>query len=162
MIQEDVLRIAFSEEIKQAIVENEAVAATDASIKDGIVVDVWKIEDSYEYNSASNIIRSRNWMKNKALAAEATFVLDLVEAVECGMRGYDERKIITHADCRKMWELLTSEKVKASQFAGYRGSMISKIIALESKTKIEVECVHVKTKIGDDDAITNKCLAMWC
>ena len=34
MLQEDAIRIVFSEEIKQAIIENEATAATDASIKD--------------------------------------------------------------------------------------------------------------------------------
>ena len=34
--------------------------------------------------------------------------------------------------------------------------MISKIIELESKTKIEFEHVHVKTKDNDDNAAWNK------
>ena len=41
MIQEDAIRIVFSEEIKQPIVENEEIAATDASVKDGIMTGVW-------------------------------------------------------------------------------------------------------------------------
>ena len=49
--------------------------------------------------------------------------------------------------------LLTSEKVKAIQFAGDGGSIISRIIALESKTKIEVEYLN-------DDAIINKGVTM--
>ena len=64
------------------------------------------------------------------MAAEATILLNLVEAVEHNMRGNNEGKIIARADCRKEWELLTDEKVKASQFAGDGGSIFSRIIAL--------------------------------
>ena len=59
-----------------------------------------------------------------------------------------------------MWELLTSKKEKASQFTGHEGSIISRIIALERKTKIEVEHVQVKIKTGDDDATMNEGLTM--
>ena len=52
------------------------------------------------------------------------------------MRGYDEGKIKAYADCREVWELLTADKLKSSQFAGDGGSIIRKIIELESKTKI--------------------------
>ena len=69
MIQEEVIRIVFSEDIKQAIVKNEAIAATDASVKDGIMASVWEIEDLYECMSKINSIRSKNWMKNTVLDA---------------------------------------------------------------------------------------------
>ena len=95
-------------------------------------------------------------MKNIALAVEVEILLDLIEAVEHNVKGYDDEKIKTCADCRKVWELLTSEKVKASKFAGDGGSMISRIIALERKIKIEVEHAHAKTKTCDDDAIKMK------
>ena len=43
MVQEEAIKIIFSEEIKQAIIDNEAIAAIDASVKDGIMAGVWKI-----------------------------------------------------------------------------------------------------------------------
>ena len=121
---------------------------------------VWKIEDVHECAPMSDSVRSRNWRKNKAMAAEAITLLDLVKAVEHNVRGYDEGKIITHIDCRKVWEFLTCEQVKSSQFAGDRGSIISKIIVLENKTKIEIEHAHAKTKAVNEDAITNKGITM--
>ena len=68
--------------------------------------------------------------------------------------------MIVCTDCRKVWELLICGKVKSSQLAGDGGSIISKIIELKSKTKIEFEHVHVKTKKVDEDAITNKGITM--
>ena len=52
------------------------------------------------------------------------------------MGGYDEGKIKTHADCRKVWEFLTSDKLKVSQFTGDRVSIVSIIIELEQKTNM--------------------------
>ena len=78
----------------------------------------------------SNSIRSRKLRKNAEMAAEATTLLDLLKAVEHNMRGYDDGIIIMHTDCRKVWALLTCDKVKSSQFSGDGESMISKIIEL--------------------------------
>ena len=78
----------------------------------------------------SNRIKFRHWRKNTAMAVKAIILLYLVEAVEYNMRGHNEGKIITCTDCRKAWESLTYEKVKASQFAGDGRSTISKIIVL--------------------------------
>ena len=97
---------------------------------------------------------------NTALAAEALIVLDLVNTVVLSMKVAGEVKIVINMDCRKMWDLLTSKKIKESQLVGVSGSIISKIKEFESKTKIELEYVHTKTKENDDDAIENKDLEM--
>ena len=120
----------------------------------------WKIEDTHECVSIINSVWSINGIKNTVLASEAEILLNLVETVVCNMRGCDEGKIKAHKDCYKVWTLLKADKLKESQFSGDRGSIMSKVIALESKTKIEVEYVHVKTKTGDEDAITTKGLTM--
>ena len=39
-LHEEAIIIVFSEEIKQAIINNEAIAATDESVNDGIMVGV--------------------------------------------------------------------------------------------------------------------------
>ena len=76
------------------------------------------------------------------------------------MRGCDEGKIKSRTDCYKVWQLLTSGKLKASQFTGDGVSIIRKIIELESETKIEFVHEYVKTKNGNDNAILNKGLTM--
>ena len=62
------------------------------------------------------------------------------------MRGHDESKIKVHEDCYKGWEFLTADKLKSIQFAGDGGSIIRKIIELESKNKVEFEYEHVLKK----------------
>ena len=94
------------------------------------------------------------------LAADEENTLNLVEIVAWNVKGHDEVKIKAHADCYKVWELITADKLKASQFSGDGGSITSNISELESKTKIEFEYLHVKTKNGNEDVIINKGLMM--
>ena len=119
---------------------------------------VWIIEDFYECAAISNSIWSRNWKKNKTLTVEALAVLDLVDAAAKSTKGVTGDKFVTHSDCRKSWELLISEKLKASQVAGDEISTIFRIIELERKSKIEFECMHVKTTNNEDNTIVNKYL----
>ena len=130
ILYEDASRILFNEEIKQAIVKNGVIEALDASVKDGNMEGAWKIEDLYEFASMINSVWPRNWRKNTELDAETVVVFDLVEALECNMRGHDESKMKTCADYCKVWKLLTSDKLKAIQFAGYGRCITSTIIEL--------------------------------
>ena len=59
-----------------------------------------------------------------------------------------------------MWELLKLEKLKANQLAEDSGSIISRIIELDTKSKIEFEHVHAKTNKIEDSAIENIGLEM--
>ena len=52
------------------------------------------------------------------------------------------------------------EKLKASQLSGDGGYIISKIIEVESKTKIKFDHVHLKTKNNDNNTVENKGLEM--
>ena len=76
------------------------------------------------------------------------------------MRGCDEGKTNACANCCEVWEFLTADKLKASQFTWDGGSVISKIIEFESKTKIEFEYEHAKTKNDNENEIINKVLTM--
>ena len=91
--------------------------------------------------------------ENIDLDAEALIVLDLVDAAVKNMKGAEEWNIVTRMDCRKVSELLTSKKLKASELAGDSGPIISKIIDLENKTKVEFEHVHAKMKGSEDKTI---------
>ena len=111
------------------------------------------VEDANERTSTSNSAWSMNWNKNAALATEVTTVLGLVDTVVNNMKGFNEGKIVMHTDCRKAWELLTEDRLKASEITGDGGSIISRIIELESKSKIRFEHEHVKTNNVEDKKI---------
>ena len=121
---------------------------------------LWIIEDSYELISARNSMQHRNWKKNEALDTKALTVLDLVDTVVKMIKVVSEGKISMFIDCRKSWELITLETLKSSQLEGDGGSIISRIMELESKSKIEFENVQVKTTNNEDNTISNKGLEM--
>ena len=55
---------------------------------------------------------------------------------------------------------MTSETLKEIHLAGDIRSIISRIIKLGSKSKIKLECVHVKTNNNKDNVIENKVLEL--
>ena len=82
---------------------------------------------------------SRNWNNITVLASEVAVALDLAATVVHNMKGFDEGKLITCTDCSKVWELLTTKVLKASQLAGDGGSIVSKIIELhKNRNRIRV------------------------
>ena len=93
----------------QAIVSKEVIATTDAPEKESNMLGVWRIGDLYKFTSAYNIMQSRKWMENIALAAEALIVLDFVDEVVQNMKGAEEGKIAINMDCGKVWEHLLAD-----------------------------------------------------
>ena len=55
--------------------------------------------------------------------------------------------------------MVTSKRLKASQFAGDGGPIISKILEVEKKSNIEFEYVHVRTNEGSEN-VENEGLKM--
>ena len=55
-------------------------------------------------------------------------------------------KIKACINCKIVSDMLTSERIKAREFALDGGGIISKIMQLENESKIEFEHVHVKTR----------------
>ena len=120
------------------------------------MVGLWNIEDHYEHVSMCGRSWSRNWNKSTALGTEAATLLCLVEVVEINMRGCDEVKINIYTDCRKVWEMVAADGLKSSQLAGDGGSIVSRIIEIESKSKIDFEYIHVNNKKVENNEIVNK------
>ena len=63
-------------------------------------------------------------------------------------------------DCKRVWVMVTSGKLEASQFSGHKGSIISKILEVEKKSNIEFEHVHVKIIVGSENGENNEGLSM--
>ena len=101
---------------------------------------------------------SSKWRKNTVLDVEALIALDLVVTVVQNVKESEEVKILMNMDCQKVWELLTLETFKVSQLSGVGGSIISRIMEQESKSKIKFECVHVKANNNNDNTMENKVL----
>ena len=118
------------------------------------------IQEYWECVEDKGSIWSRKWNKNTPLAVEAAILLALVNVIESNTRGHEEGKIKMHMDCKKSWEMVTSERLKSSKLAGHRGSIISKILEVERKSNIEFEHVHVRTTEGSESGENNEGLKM--
>ena len=68
--------------MRRAIEQKEAIAATDASVLNGVMVGMWILQDCWKCVENKETIWSRNWNKNTPLAAESTILLVLVSVVE--------------------------------------------------------------------------------
>ena len=64
-----------------------------------------------------------------------------------------------YMDYKKVWEMVTSERLKASQFAGDGGSISSKMLEVEKKSNIEFEHIHVRKTEGSEN-VENEGLKM--
>ena len=128
-IREEDVKI-LSNDVIQAIKNEEAIAASDASCKGEHVAGAWMIEDTYNIVSEQNTLWSNKWMQNTAVAAEALIILDLVKTVAQNIGKYDDGLLNMHTDCKVVWEMLTADRLKASQCALDRGSSIRKIISM--------------------------------
>ena len=63
-------------------------------------------------------------------------------------------------DCKKAWEMVTSDSLKATQLAGHGRSIISKILEVERKSNIEFECIRVRKTEGSESGENNEGLKM--
>ena len=95
---------------------------------------------------------SSEWIQNTSVASGALITLDLVKIVAHNIGKVDAGLLNTHThthtNCKVEWELLTADRLKASQCALDAGSQISKIIEIENKRNIQFECMYVRTKQG--------------
>ena len=64
---------------------------------------------------------------------------------------YDYGMMKVHADFRVACDLLISERIKLSQLALDRRSIINKIIEKNNISKVEFEYIHAKTKKDKDE-----------
>ena len=65
-----------------------------------------------------------------------------------------------HIDCKKEWEMITSDSLKASQLTGDGGSIISKILKVERKSNVEFKHVYVRTTVVSASGESDKGLKM--
>ena len=136
----------LSEEVIQAIMNNEAIAETDASVKDEMMEGAYIIEDDHRINRFKSELVSDQWTHDVVIAAEAITTLCLVTTVVRNIGANESGKIKACTDCKIVSYILTLDRTKASQFALDGGGIISKTIQIEKECKIEFEYTHVRTR----------------
>ena len=85
------------------------------------------------------------------MAAEALIILDLVATVVRNVGAKQRGKFKVYTDCKVTCDVLTLDRIKASQFALDGGGIISKITQLERESYIEFEHMHVKTRKDNEE-----------
>ena len=100
-------------------------------------------------------------MQNAVVAAEDITTLGIVRTVAKNIGVNECRKLKVHADCKIVSDMLTLDRIKASQFALDRGGIISKIMQLENGSDIEFECAQAKTR-NDDEERGHGYERSWC
>ena len=73
-------------------------------------------------------------------------MLDLVKTVTQNIGKDDAGLLNARAYFKVAWEILTDDRLKASQCSLDGGSAISKIVEIEKKSNAQFEIQHVKTK----------------
>ena len=118
----------LSEEVIQAIKNNEAIEATDASFKNEKMGGMWIIEDDYIIKRVKSELVSNQWMHNMVIVTEVTIILYLVNTVVRNIGANESGNIKAYTNCKKLSNVLASERTKASQFELDGRGIISKII----------------------------------
>ena len=78
------------DDIIKAMGNNEAISATDVSVKESHIGGYWKFSDEFDLAENKNIIWSNKWNHNILLAAKSLPVLDLVQIVVSNMKHAEE------------------------------------------------------------------------
>ena len=79
---------------------------------------------------------SNEWIHSTAIAAEAIIILNLVTTMVQNIGTEEEGLLKVCTDCKVVHESLITERLKASQCALDRGSIISKIVETEMKSNM--------------------------
>ena len=94
---------------------------------------------------------SPKWWHNACLVAEHATLLALIQSIVENTKEMDTGRTIIHIDSLTVHDNKTKIKVKASSYAGDGSAIISKIRRITKNTKVEIDCMHVNTKMITDD-----------
>ena len=86
------------EDIIKVIENNEAIVATNVSIKEGHRGECWKIVDEFDLAEDENCIQYNKWNHTTSLVAETIAVLDLEQIVVSDMKHAEEGSIKVRMD----------------------------------------------------------------
>ena len=91
----------FNDKVKRNIEEGKAVAAIDASVKNGKMGGSQIMSNVNKRELLSNQLYHKHWIDNTTGIAEVIILLELITVIERKRRGIEEGKIVISIDNKK-------------------------------------------------------------
>ena len=129
----------FNEEITQMIMQSRAIAATDASVKEGELGGAWIIMSTQGREVLSNKLYHKEWDENSSKAAKAIVLLELVTVITKKSINIRSGKIIIALDCSEVNKLIIKKLHKATALVCDGGSEIAAIRQAIEASTIQIE-----------------------
>ena len=83
-------------------------------------------------------------------------MLTLVQSIVENTKEMDEGRVIMHIDSLTIYNNVTNSKLKTSTLASDGGAIISQIRRITGETKVDIDCIHINTKMLPDEARNNE------
>jgi len=121
------------------ILESKAIAASDASVKDGEMGGAWIIKNNEGDELLSNEIHHKEWNNNSNVSAEAIMLLELIQVIEWKSRHISSGKIVIALDCREVYRKVVKQIYKTNHIVCDGRGEIAAIKEAISRTSILIE-----------------------
>ena len=126
-------------------IQNErAYAASDASVKDGIMAGSWHIKNDENELLLSNLIYYKDWNDNNLIGSKAITLLELIETIERKGRNITSRKIEIAFDNRISYRRIVEEIAKLIVYSKDAGAEIAKIKKIIERSPFKIKLHLVK------------------
>ena len=129
----------FDEETTESIQCGEAVAATDASVKNETMGGRWIISNKQRTFEFSGELYHKEWKENMAGIAEVITLLELITVLERRGRHINEGCIEIGFDNKKQYQRLMNRMKKSNMWAQEAGAEVAMIKYQLKKIKFEVK-----------------------
>ena len=134
----------FNDEITQSIIDETAVAATDASVKGDGMGGVWIISDTNRKFEISNEMYHKRWRENTSGSAEVLVMLELITVLERRGRHINQGSIAIGFDNKKHHCNIVKEIYKINVYAMEAGAEIAAIKEKMKQINFQVNIVWNK------------------
>ena len=139
----------FNDEVKRNIKEGKAVAATNASVKNGQMGESWVMSNMNKRELLSNQLYHKHQINNMAGIAEVIMLLELITVIERKGRGIEEGKIVIGIDNKKAYRKIVNEIKKSNKYTQEAGAEIAMIKRVIKKINFKVEILLVREYEND-------------
>ena len=144
------IEVPFNYLTTRCIEQRNAVAATDASVKDHCMGGWWILTSKDKSFKLEKGLFSRNWEDNSSGCAEVIVLLELMTVLEEKGRHIMEGEVTIGFDCKKAHKKIIKEILKSNEYAKEARSEIAMIKKLLDKIKFNVV---LKLMRGHEDEI---------
>jgi hypothetical protein len=136
----------YSLEVLDAIVNREAVAATDASMIGNVLATHWIISTKSNDAEQQGGVNTSDWGEAMIPAGEAIGMLDLIVNVKSNTKHLSHGGLIIFNDNKKIINEINQEKTKESQYTLEAGSIVERIRREIEDAKISIEIKYSNDK----------------